>query len=51
MGESVRVTLSVVTDKPEAIAKAADVLSRTAAGLVLDGHDVFLSMYPESEED
>ena len=46
------VSLTVVTDDPQKITRAAEVFARTAAGLVLDDVDVALTfgVTPKDEE-
>lgn len=47
---TVVISATVVTDNPEHAARAAEVLARAAAGLVLDGIDVSVAMgVPEDE--
>lgn len=45
------VSASVVTSDPQHIARAAEVLARAAAGLVLDGIDVTVGMGTPTEDD
>jgi hypothetical protein len=45
------VSVSVVSENPEHIVKAAEVFARAAAGLVLDGIMVNLSMGQGEDED
>lgn len=45
------ISLTVVTDKEESVVKAAEVMSRAAAGLLLDGIDISLSMGRPTEDD
>lgn len=42
--DTVVVSLTVVTDNPEHITKAAEVMGRAGAGLLLDGMSVSLTM-------
>jgi hypothetical protein len=46
-----RVSLHVVTDDPETVAKAADIIARTAAGLALDGVRCYSYAGPEDEDE
>lgn len=46
------ISAAVVTENPQHAARAAEVLARAAAGLVLDGIDVSVSMgIPMEDED
>lgn len=45
------VSLTVVSDQPEVVARAAEVMGRAAAGLALEGIMVNLSMGTPSAED
>lgn len=44
------VSVAVVTAKPETVARAAEVLARAAAGLVMEGIDVSVSLGVPDEE-
>lgn len=48
---SLVVSLSVVTDDPEAAARSAEVMARAAAGLALEGLSVSLSLGTVIDED
>lgn len=48
---SISINLSVHTEDQSKALKAAEVLARTAAGLVLDGIDVNMSMYQHNDEE
>lgn len=51
MTATIVISASVVTENPEHANRAAEVLGRAAAGLVLDGINVNLSMgIPEDEQ-
>ena len=45
------VSLTVVSDQPEVVARAAEVMGRAAAGLALEGIMVNLSMGTPGDED
>lgn len=49
---TVVISATVVTDNPDHAARAAEVLARAAAGLVLDGVPVNVSLgVPDDEDD
>ena len=45
-----RVSLSVVSTDPQAVARAIEHFARTAAGLALDGLDAVIVAGPEDDE-
>lgn len=45
-----RVSLSVVSDDPQQVARAVEHFSRTAIGLALDGMDAVIVAGPEDDE-
>lgn len=49
--ETMVITATVVTDDPEHAARAAEVLARAAAGLVLDGISVSVSLMRADAEE
>ena len=51
MSGPIRVSLSVTTDNPEFVARAAETFGRTAAGLGLDGMEAFLMIGPDEDEE
>lgn len=48
---SKRLNLSVETDSPELVTRAAEVLARALAGLVLEGMDASMFVYDTDDED
>ena len=46
-----RVSLSVESDDPQTLARAAETMARTAVGLVLDGCETFISMGASYDEE
>jgi len=46
-----RVSVAVYSDDPATLAKAVEVLSRAASGLLLEGVETFISMGPELNDE
>lgn len=46
----IRVHMSVTTDSSEVLARSIEAMSRAAAGLALEGIEVWLSARPDDED-
>lgn len=50
MAERIRVHMSVTSDQAEVITRAVEAMSRAAAGLALEGVEVWLTARPDDED-
>lgn len=46
-----RISLSVVTDQPELVTRAAEAMARALAGLALEGMQASLLVYDEEDDE
>lgn len=51
MTDSIRVHMSVTSSDPQIVTRAIEAMSRAAAGLALEGVEVWVSARPDDEDE